>query len=161
MITRVRCHRAVALLALTFFGCSKRAEPEIYLIPDGYRGPVVIIFDDPAAPPVAYEGDSRVYEIPRGGVLRTSSDVNEGVWLDIAYFFVEHAGARSELRLADRSQQAERAAVYDPTTGSIQCDEDSERVTSHAFFVADGGMQNIVGRARAFADSVVCTTRQP
>src|SRR5687767_10881838 len=58
-------------LLLFLSSCMNKAEPEIHLIPKGYKGPVIIIFEDKQGEPVKYEDGKRVYKIPLDGVLRT------------------------------------------------------------------------------------------
>lgn len=75
---RRRALTAAAALALgaVALGCGDGVTPVVYVLPPGYRGPVVIIFDDPRGRPPEYEqrpyaATARVYRIPAGGVLRT------------------------------------------------------------------------------------------
>lgn len=142
---------------LIFIGCSERAEPEVHLIPEGFTGPVVIIFGDSSAAPVRYEGESRVYDIPESGVLRTSSDVNEGVRLESEYFYVDEDGDRTAISQAYGSQQPDGVAIYDRTTGWNECDQTSKRIVSQTYLVAENSLQNKAGRARAFANSIICS----
>jgi hypothetical protein len=56
---------AAALLLVTFQ--QGRAEPERHLIPDGYVGWVAIAFGAANGEAPMYEGDARLYRIPRIG----------------------------------------------------------------------------------------------
>jgi len=78
------------------------AEPEIHLIPEGYMGPVLIIFDDSNADFLPYEGDARVYKIPEDGVLRTKSSQNEGTVAaeKIQFFYLSDDKSRIKLKKA-------------------------------------------------------------
>jgi hypothetical protein len=73
-----------------------RAEPEVHLLPVGFRGPVIIVFrqTDGAAP--EREGRARLYRIPKDGVLRTAYGPNDG-WSAPAYFYVDSSGHRTEI----------------------------------------------------------------
>lgn len=73
-----------------------RGEPELHLIPAGYEGPVVIIFDDPDGAPPEYEGESRLYEIPANGVLRTRFTRSDG-WIRPIYMYVDQQGERTPI----------------------------------------------------------------
>lgn len=73
-----------------------RAEHEVHLVPAGYEGPVVIIFDDSSGAPERREGRARVYEIPPGGVLRTRLAPNPG-WSAPDYYHVDAAGRRTPI----------------------------------------------------------------
>lgn len=59
-----------ALAALMAF-CFVQAEPEIHLIPKGYKGSVIITFEDSTGVDGTYDKDKRVYRIPENGILRT------------------------------------------------------------------------------------------
>lgn len=73
-----------------------RAEDEIHLIPVGYVGPVVIVFNKKSGQPEKYENGKRVYEIPPNGILRTQFKENTGThpWGSVQYFYVKGDGSR-------------------------------------------------------------------
>ena len=71
-----------------------RAEPEVHLLPAGFTGPVVILFDQANGTPPRREGRARVYEIPASGILRTQFRENDG-WSSPRYYYVDSAGQRS------------------------------------------------------------------
>ncbi len=87
----------IGWLALTFF--SKRSEKAIYLLPDGYIGPVIVVLNQSAGMPEKYEGKSRVYEIPSTGVLYSKFGVNVGVQDegDERFYYRRQDGARTPL----------------------------------------------------------------
>jgi hypothetical protein len=47
----------------------KKAEPEIYLIPQNYRGAFLIKFDESCGESITYEKGRRIYRIPDNGFL--------------------------------------------------------------------------------------------
>lgn len=57
--------------------CNK-AEDVIFVIPEGYTGYVVIIYDQENGVPEKYENGKRVYEVPENGVLKTQFKANYG-----------------------------------------------------------------------------------
>lgn len=60
---------AIIVLALaSLTGCKKYAEPEIFLIPEGVKK-VIILFSQENGEDKQYDGDRRVYNIPKNGVL--------------------------------------------------------------------------------------------
>jgi hypothetical protein len=73
-----------------------RAQHEVHLIPAGFRGAVVVIFNDSAGAPEEYEGRSRLYRIPPSGVLRTQFGPNEG-WGRPDYYYLDQHGRRSRI----------------------------------------------------------------
>jgi hypothetical protein len=78
---------------------SGRAQSEVHLIPDGYVGWVAVAFGAANGEAPMYDGDSRLYRIPKSGVLLTQAEPNRGVspaWK----FFIEGAdGTRTLIRL--------------------------------------------------------------
>src|SRR4030095_11369099 len=71
-----------------------------HLIPDGYTGPVVIVFDDAKGVlPKRDHAGGIVYEIPRDGVLRLiTPPPNPGVY-KVTYFYVSPDGKRQKIPL--------------------------------------------------------------
>lgn len=70
-----------------------RAQPETYLVPEGFEGPVFIIFDQAGADPLPIVDGRRIIEVPRSGVVITSSPEAEG-WKNPEVFRVTNAGSR-------------------------------------------------------------------
>ena len=63
----------------------KQAENELYLIPDGFEGAVIILMDEPDGQPKEYnERGYRIYNIPTEGVLKTQFKMEDG-WRDVKY----------------------------------------------------------------------------
>jgi hypothetical protein len=94
---------AVAIAVVIVFGSLygsiylwDRAEPELHLIPDGFEGPVLIVFNDPNGTQPEYEGKSRLYEIPPSGVLRTQFPPNDG-WGRPIYAYVDDQGKHTQI----------------------------------------------------------------
>jgi hypothetical protein len=84
-------------ILLSIFGC-RGSGSMTHLIPDGYVGPVVIVFDDPNGElPKHDEAGGAVYEIPADGVLRLSTPAPEAGLYDINYFYVRPDGTRQKL----------------------------------------------------------------
>ncbi|QMU65411.1 MAG: hypothetical protein GKR88_14710 [Flavobacteriaceae bacterium] len=62
-----------------FISCTyRKAEDIIRLIPEGYIGPVLVVFDQKNGEPKEYEDGKRVYRIPKSGVLKTQFGSNYG-----------------------------------------------------------------------------------
>lgn len=93
----------VPLMVLGFLswltaGCGggPTAEPELHLLPSGFRGEVALRHQVEGMAMLAYEGKARVYEIPQDGQLSTASKANHGIRPPQAmrYFFVDAQGTR-------------------------------------------------------------------
>lgn len=62
-----------------------KAQDEIYILPDGYRGAVIVLFDEADGTPEKFDEDgNRVFEIPFSGILKTKFSFQEG-FRDISY----------------------------------------------------------------------------
>lgn len=93
------------LFLLTVTSCAQQAENTIRLIPQGYEGPVLIIFNQKDGTPTEYEGDKRVYRIPKNGVLRSQFEPNFGVQ-NHQFFYVNSKDERTEIPfIAVRSKE--------------------------------------------------------
>lgn len=73
-----------------------RATPCRYDLPAGFTGWIVVRFAVEGAPPLPIEEARRVFRIPAGGYLETSSPQEAGI-LDHAYAYVDAAGRRTPL----------------------------------------------------------------
>lgn len=72
-----------------------KAEPETFLIPEGFRGEFVVFYDEQCGADPRYENDRRIYEIASNGVLVTKFPDNNGS-LDQKFYFVDQDGSRVE-----------------------------------------------------------------
>jgi len=88
--------------------CSLIPTDGVYLLPEGFRGGVVILFDQPYGIRTETEGGRYVYLIPDDGVLRATNSPPTGI-IGRDYYFVAAGGQRMKidyLRITgDRSVQ--------------------------------------------------------
>jgi hypothetical protein len=63
-------------LLLLSWSCNKPFEPESHFLPKGYRGPVVIIYNQKDGLIKEYLDGRRIYRIPKSGILKTQFDEN-------------------------------------------------------------------------------------
>lgn len=102
-----------------------QTEPEIHLIPFGYRGPVVIMYDMPNGDSIEYENGKRVLRIPVNGLLRTQFKQVTG-WYEpgsIKYYYLDSTGKRTELSCVDRKndiQDSSRIHIFNGGNGIVQ-----------------------------------------
>jgi hypothetical protein len=67
-------------IVITLFNsCSNKADKEMYSIPYGFTGRVVIFYNQTDGKPEKYEEGYRVLEIPEDGILKTQFKPNYGV----------------------------------------------------------------------------------
>lgn len=85
----------LSLLA-TLLSCRQIGEQEIYLLPKGYTGRVLVILNQKDGAPKKYEGKSRVYEIPETGILKTQFSNNEG-WAELPQFYYDRIDKQNQI----------------------------------------------------------------
>lgn len=71
-----------------------RANGSVYLIPDGYIGPVVIAYDDSAGVAEEREGRRRTYRVPRTGMMRARFGRDRGF---AEFYYVRADGVRTRI----------------------------------------------------------------
>lgn len=77
-----------------------RPEKETYLIPEGYKGTVLVIFNQPDGEKPEYEDGRRIYRIPQTGVLFTQLKDEQGI-INQEYFYISPNGQRRKLGVLD------------------------------------------------------------
>lgn len=89
------------ILFLAFTRCteSTQCEKEIYLLPEGFGGELIVYFDQPDGQEIQYEDDARVYRIPNSGYLKTRFPKNGGCMNNnrIQFFYEGSLGGREPL----------------------------------------------------------------
>lgn len=89
------------LFLIVVSGCKKstKCEKEIYLVPKGFHGPIIVYFDQPDGQKVQYEDSIRVYDIPASGFLKTQFPKNGGCMNNnrIHFYYVDSLGTREPL----------------------------------------------------------------
>lgn len=91
----------VGLYAVTFaISYLNQPEKETYLIPAGYRGNVLVIFNQPDGQKPEYQAKRRIYRIPPTGVLFTQLKDEQGI-IDQDYFYVSPSGQEQKLGVLD------------------------------------------------------------
>jgi hypothetical protein len=84
-------------IIIAIFGCGQeKREDSITLIPKGYVGPVVIIFNQTDGKPIKYEKNKRIYEIPDNGILKTQFTKNIGYQKN-EFYYVSNEGKRTNI----------------------------------------------------------------
>lgn len=96
VLRRTEQARRAAVLVILSALSSACADRELNLIPAGFEGPVIIIFNDPNGAPPRWEGSARRYDIPASGVFRTQFGPNEG-WGRPDYEYVDANGHRNAI----------------------------------------------------------------
>lgn len=92
----------VVVLYLFSYTSSYLTRPEkvTYLIPEGYTGNVLVIFNQPFGKKPEYENDRRIYRIPKTGILFTQFKDEEGLMRE-QYYYITVEGKRTKLGVLD------------------------------------------------------------
>lgn len=89
------------ILLFVIAGCKEKrqCEKEIYLLPEGFRGEMIVYFDQPDGQEVSYENSARVYSIPPSGYLKTQFPKNGGCMNNnrIHFYYLDSLGIRKPL----------------------------------------------------------------
>jgi len=83
-------------LVVMFFSSCFWGEKEVYLIPQGFEGPVIIMFDESDGQQVKYEEKKRVYEIPEDGIMRTQFK-DQDKYVDMEFYYSDESGNRNPI----------------------------------------------------------------
>jgi hypothetical protein len=110
-----------------------RAEPEAILIPKGYEGEVIIIFDQKDGQPVKYEGKERIYEIPENGVLITQFSWTTG-FTDKRFYYISQGKRENIEKVSSDNDNENRSkiGVLDKRPLFYGCSEGGKNCVFHA-----------------------------
>ena len=90
----------IPLAVGTFFTYRSYTTPATYLIPEGYKGNVMVVFNQADGRNEEYEGRRRIYKIPPTGVLFTKFKDEEG-FINEEYYYINQSGQRTKLGVLD------------------------------------------------------------
>ncbi len=86
---------------LLLVGCKESVdcEREIYLVPEGFRGKILVFFDQQDGQEKQFENEARLYRIPPSGYLKSQFTKNTGCMGDnrIQFFYEDSIGERKTL----------------------------------------------------------------
>jgi len=92
----------ILIFVLVFFtACEHSADDVIWLLPDNYKGSVVVIHNQKDGEDEVYENGKRVYRIPKNEVLKTKFKANYGTFHQKVCYQKEN-GERIEIPLLSR-----------------------------------------------------------
>lgn len=112
-------------------------EEEIIVVPENYKGYILIIFNQENGAPIKYKDEKRVYQIPPSGVLKTQFSGNYGS-VGFAEFYYERITSENKLpSFADITQIPQNTVVgFRGATGTVKKSADSEnRIEFVEFYV--------------------------
>jgi hypothetical protein len=116
-------------LLIPLLSCCQRGEREIYILPKGFTGHILIIFNQERGAPRKYEGESRVYEIPETGILKTQFSGNYG-WTGVPQFYYGEIKAENQIpvQIEHKDFSSDKINATLITTGSVTRNEDGSRI---------------------------------
>lgn len=87
------------LFTLICSACSLVSHPKdgIYLIPKGYKGDVILFFNQPDGIVPEVENGLYVYKIPKDGILRVRTPSTSGI-VDVHYYYIDENDERQEIK---------------------------------------------------------------
>jgi hypothetical protein len=76
------------------------ASDDIFLIPKGFRGQVIVLYAQPHGEPKEFDGKWRIYRVPQNGILKTQFKLKGNV-IDLErtkYFFIDARGNKRPIK---------------------------------------------------------------
>ena len=113
-----------------FYLLLPKAEPEIFLIPQNFRGRFEIIFNQPCGETIPYENGGRIYKIPDNGVIITSAGQTFGV-IDRKFYLIDENENRSELPEFHWSKFEQERNDWHWTFSGIEINKQTVGVDNH------------------------------
>jgi hypothetical protein len=132
---------ALSLGVAVYVWKTEIGDDEIFILPDGYTGVVLILHGQKHGEPKKYENGKRVYEIPSNGILKTQFSLNTG-WHTPGKYFYKDNGKLTELPYLfdDRDVEARRVIaskihICCPSNGVAGKDPTGPSVVYEQFYV--------------------------
>ncbi|MGB7070288.1 MAG: hypothetical protein WBD22_12405 [Pyrinomonadaceae bacterium] len=130
-------------------------DDEIFVLPEGYRGVVLIFYDQKEGEPKKYERGKRVYKIPRSGILKTQFSHDEG-WQHFGEYFYDGNGqlARIPYVRDGRDTESNRAIGFNEiyaccsSVGQSYSDNSNRSVVFGQFYVGTKEEIKMAGEQR-------------
>ncbi|WP_110114729.1 hypothetical protein [Bacillus sp. CGMCC 1.16541] len=100
----MRKYLLLIMVFISIIGCSKSdetARPSIYLIPDGYKGWVMVEYDKDEGKPTETEGNYTVFSINDQGRAKTKTLLTHEGWATNKYYYVTQSGERKKLKAGE------------------------------------------------------------
>ena len=99
-------------------GCKKKYLPSsVFIIPDGHEGLVLIEYGLEEKPKIPFEDNHYIFNIPKNGLLQTSSKFVAGTSLPFKYYYL---GNDNRLIPLD-PHNSENKMIWNHTNGKFRC----------------------------------------
>ncbi|KAA5536549.1 hypothetical protein F0919_02455 [Taibaiella lutea] len=83
-------------LLISLASCTAR-EPDIFILPDNFRGGILIIYNQKNGIAPQYHRKSRVYVIPKNGILKTQFSIDSD-WSALPQFYYSSISSANRIR---------------------------------------------------------------
>lgn len=119
---------SVLLIVCQLLGCDQ-GEGTIIVVPKGYTGYVMIIYDQVNGAEPIYENGKRVYRVPESGILKTKFSPNSG-WTEFPEFYYEKISATNKIpyKFDPKTLPADSIVAFGGAAGSINKDPKGKEV---------------------------------
>jgi len=117
----------------------------VYILPEGYKGQAIVIFNQKNGEEPKYKNGKRVYHIPISGVLLTQFEAQDG-FIDHEYYYLSDTGLLKleEMSIKDSKKFSEeklkRGIFLDGTVG-IYGDSNDSNSLKYEFFVVSNYLE--------------------
>ena len=135
------------IIGITIYLKYEIGEHETYIIPNSYKGEVVIFFDMDSGTSEEYEGNTRIYRIPSNGILKTKFKFNKGsIPIEWIYYFYEDSKTRKKIKLTyidisnlkgDSSKINNSIYAFSKRYGSGLTNHNNQEVTYTSFLIGN------------------------
>ncbi|RAJ95696.1 hypothetical protein LX87_03444 [Larkinella arboricola] len=121
-------------LAIVFFSCNK-GKKEIIVIPDKFKGYILVIFNQKIGKDEAYRNGSRIYNIPTSGVLKTKFRANYS-WSEAPEFYYNKINEKQKLPTYFETRKIPEGIIVGliGSNGSANKDFEAKETVEFAFF---------------------------
>ena len=146
---RLRALIILSAVALMLGACDFFKYPRngIYLIPKGFTGAVIILFERPDGVELLVEDGLYVYRIPNDGLLKVKGKGYTGM-VNLSYYYVDDEGRREQLKyLRITGENDINGQPKDKFDGQINKAE----YESGIFVTNTGGIGTTIGRKGNFS----------
>jgi len=127
------------LTIILLASCEHYCEPEIFLIPENYKGTIYIIYNQKDGVDKEYENGKRVYRIPSNGILLTKFRDEYGI-INQEYYYLTKDNTRRRLTIMDtrdfneewtlqknpHEPSRDSLAIFNPATTGTMGDKNEE-----------------------------------
>ncbi len=86
------------ILSFTTTSCQNMGESSMYLIPKGFEGNVLVVYNQPDGKDTLYENHTRVYKIDPSGILKTKF-IHDRRTQIVNFYSIDENGKRQPIQL--------------------------------------------------------------